>query len=141
IDGLVESTAPVLERIASLSPSGVDATLFLAKQLEAVGGRLSGIALELGDFLADTPDLCRWFSVRRKTGQAPALTLAAAPVETGPLLRDRLFGSFAAAVLTSATLSVEKRFDYFAERVGLGLLPEGSVEKLRLESPYHFQDQ
>lgn len=141
IEAFVGEVEPVLERIALLSPSGVEATLFLGKQLEALAGRLSAIALDLASFLGDTPDLCRWFAVRRHAGRSPTLILACAPVEAGPVLRDSLFASFESTVLTSATLSVERRFEYFLERVGLDLLPQGSVETLRLESPYHFADQ
>ena len=54
------------------------------------------------------------------------------------MLRNTLFGGFDAVVLTSATLSVERRFDYVAQRIGLDLLPEGTVERLRLDSPFHF---
>jgi ATP-dependent DNA helicase DinG len=141
IDAFVGEVEPVLERIALLSPSGVDATLFLAKQLEALAGRLAAIALDLTSFLGETSDLCRWFAVRRRAPQSPALVLACAPVDAGPVLRDSLFASFESTVLTSATLSVERRFEYFLERVGLDLLPRGSVDTLRLESPYHFADQ
>ena len=141
LDQFVEAMEPVFERIGMLSPAGGDATLFLAKQLEALGGRLSAVALDLGSFLSDTPDLCRWFAVRRRAAQPPALVLATAPVEAGPMLRNTLFGGFDAVVLTSATLSVERRFDYVAQRIGLDLLPEGTVERLRLESPFHFADQ
>jgi ATP-dependent DNA helicase DinG len=141
IDGFAEAIEPVLERISLLSQPAIDAILFLAKQLEAVAGRLSAVALDLGQFLADDRDLCRWFAVRRRGSHAPALTLSFAPVEAGARLRDSLFRAFSAAVLTSATLTVERRFDYFAGRVGLDLLPEGTVERLRLDSPYHFADQ
>ncbi len=141
LDAFVGDVEPVLERVALLSPSGVDATLFLAKQLEALAGRLSAIGIDLTSFLGETPGLCRWFAVRRRAAQPAALVLACAPVEAGPVLRDNLFASFESTVLTSATLSVERRFEYFLERVGLDLLPRGSVDTLRLESPYHFADQ
>jgi ATP-dependent DNA helicase DinG len=141
IDGLAEAIEPVLERVSLLSASGVEATLFLAKQLEAIAARLAVTALDLGSFLADDRELCRWFAVRRRGTQAAALILALAPVEAGPRLRDSLFQAFAATVLTSATLTVERRFDYLAARIGLDLLPEGTVERQRLDSPYHFADQ
>jgi ATP-dependent DNA helicase DinG len=141
IDAFIAEVAPVLERIAMLSPSSAEATLFLATQLEALAGRLRAVALELMSFVADTPDLCRWFSVRRRLSHSPSLVLAFAPVEAGPKLRDTLFQTFESVVLTSATLSVEKRFDYLCERTGLSLLPEGRVATLRLESPFHFADQ
>jgi ATP-dependent DNA helicase DinG len=139
--GLTEAIEPVLERVSLMSQSAVEATLFLAKQLEAVAGRLSAVALDFGYFLADDRELCRWFAVRRRGSHAPALVLAYAPVEAGPRLRDSLFRAFPATVLTSATLTVERRFDYFAGRVGLDHLPEDTVERLRLDSPYHFGDQ
>jgi ATP-dependent DNA helicase DinG len=141
VDGLTAAIEPVLERISLLSPTGVEATLFLAKQLEAVGTRLVATSLDLGSFLADDHELCRWFAVRRRGAQPAALVLACAPVEAGPRLRDSLFQVFEATVLTSATLTVERRFDYFAARIGLDLLPEGTVEQQRLDSPYHFADQ
>ncbi len=140
-DAFSAEVEPVLERIGLLSPAAAEATLFLTTQLEALAGRLAAIALDLGTFLDDSPDLCRWFAVRRRGGQPPALELACAPVEAGPRLRDTLFQTFESVVMTSATLSVEHRFDFFAERVGLSLLPEGRVETLRLDSPYHFPDQ
>jgi ATP-dependent DNA helicase DinG len=141
LEAFVAEVDPVLERISLLSPSGSDAALFLSTQLEALAGRLAATALDLGTFLDDTSDLCRWFSLRERAGQLPALALSCAPVEAGPRLRDSLFETFEAVVMTSATLSVEKRFDYFSERVGLNLLGEGRLESLRLESPFHFADQ
>jgi ATP-dependent DNA helicase DinG len=141
LDALTAAIEPVLERISLLSLSGVEATLFLAKQLEAVGTRLIATSLDLGSFLADDHELCRWVTMRRRGAQAAALVLACAPVEAGPRLRDSLFRVFEATVLTSATLTVERRFDYFAARIGLDLLPEGAVEQQRLDSPYHFADQ
>jgi ATP-dependent DNA helicase DinG len=141
VDGLAEAIEPVLERLSLLSASGVEATLFLGKQLEAIGARLAATALDLGSFLADDRELCRWFALRRRGAQAAALVLSLAPIEAGPRLRDTLFQAFAATVLTSATLTVERRFDYFASRIGLDLLSEGTVERQRLDSPYHFADQ
>jgi ATP-dependent DNA helicase DinG len=141
LDGLTAALEPVLERISLLSLSGVEATLFLAKQLEAVGTRLVATSLDLASFLADDHETCRWVAVRRRGARAAALVLACAPVEAGPRLRDSLFQVFEATVLTSATLTVERRFDYFSARIGLDLLPEGVVQQQRLDSPYHFADQ
>ena len=141
IEAFVGDAVPVVERIGLLSPSGIDATLFLTAQLEALVGRLGAVALDLGHFLEESPDNCRWFVLRRRAGHAPTLVVASAPVEAGPALRDSLFRAFDAVVLTSATLTVERRFDYFRARAGLDLLEEGRVETLRLDSPFHFADQ
>jgi ATP-dependent DNA helicase DinG len=141
IEAFVADADPVVERIGLLSPSGVEATLFLTAQLEALIGRLTAVARELGHFLEESPDDCRWFALRHRAGHGPTLVIASAPVAAGPALRDGLFRAFDAVVLTSATLTVERRFDYFHARAGLDLLEEGRVETLRLESPFHFADQ
>jgi ATP-dependent DNA helicase DinG len=44
-----------------------------------------------------------------------------APVEVGPGLRQALFEPCPTVVLTSATLTVDRRFDYMLERLGLSL--------------------
>ncbi len=141
LEAFVAEVDPVLDRIGMLSPGAIESTLFLARQLDALGARLGAAALELATFLEDTPELCRWFAVRRRAGAPPTLALEFAPVEAGPKLRDSLFAAFESVVLTSATLSVERRFRYFEERVGLDLLEEGRVQTLRLDSPFHYQDQ
>jgi ATP-dependent DNA helicase DinG len=51
-------------------------------------------------------------------GRASVL-LSASPIDVSDLLRERLFGRLEAAVLTSATMTVEGRFDFFRHRLGL----------------------
>ncbi len=53
------------------------------------------------------------------------------PIDVSSLLRERLFSGVPAAVLTSATLAVEEKFDYVRERLGL----EGVREMI---VPSHF---
>lgn len=141
IDALVEALDGVVSRLEDLSESGVEATRFLAKQLAAASGRLAAASFDLVTFVADGDGLCRWFEVRRSPTGEPVATLASAPTEVGPRLRDTLFARYEAVVLTSATLAVERRFDAIRERTGLSLLPRELVEMLRLESPFRFGEQ
>ncbi len=60
--------------------------------------------------------------------------LQATPIDVSALLRDRLFSQIPVAILTSATLAVEEKFDYVRERLGL----EGARE---LIVPSHFEYQ
>lgn len=136
-----EDARGVLDRLGGLSEPSSAKVLFLSAQLQALAGRLGATALDLGSFVDDDPDLCRWFAIRRSRERAPLLSLSFAPVEAGPHLRHTLFESFEGIVLTSATLTVEKRFDYFLERSGLALVPPDRVERLRLPSPFRFADQ
>lgn len=56
------------------------------------------------------------------------VVLSAAPIEVGDLLREQLFENLHASVLTSATLAVEGRFDFFRGRLGLADAECGIVE-------------
>ncbi len=48
-----------------------------------------------------------------------SVTLSAAPIDVSAPLREMLFGGLHASVLTSATLTVEGEFEFFASRLGL----------------------
>lgn len=65
-----------------------------------------------------------------------ALILSAAPIDVSGLLRERLFDRLQSAVLTSATMTVEGRFDFFVNRLGLE-----SAETLRVESGFDHRSQ
>ena len=64
------------------------------------------------------------------------MTLAAAPIDVGPILREHLFDKVPTAVMTSATLATGGRFDFFQSRVGLS-----RTESLCLGSPFDYQRQ
>ena len=64
------------------------------------------------------------------------VTLSASPIDVSGLLRNNLFDPLHAAVLTSATLSVEGKFDFFRTRLGLDDT-EGTV----VESSFDYEKQ
>jgi len=65
-----------------------------------------------------------------------AVMLSAAPIDVSDLLRERLFDRMQSAVLTSATMTVEGKFDFFVKRLGLE-----SAETLHVESGFDHQSQ
>jgi len=64
------------------------------------------------------------------------VTLAAAPIDVGPILQEHLFGKVPTVVATSATLATGGRFDFFQSRVGLA-----PAETLCLGSPFDYRRQ
>ena len=89
--------------------------------LRAIERRLAAAAQGLRLVLApgdDSSAYVRWLESRGQGRQAN-LVLAAAPIELGVVLRESLFAQVEAAVLTSATLSTRKRFDFLRGRLGL----------------------
>ncbi len=74
------------------------------------------------------------YSMERR-GRGTVL-LTAAPIDVSTLLREKLFDELHASVLTSATLAVEGRFDFFQTRLGLQ-----DAETLVVESPFDHREQ
>ncbi len=87
--------------------------------------------------LGDEP-VAKWFSVQ-SAGADAALMAHASPTLPGSTLRQHLWGSVRAAVLTSATLSSGGRFDYFLRESGLEHDPDACT--LEVPSPFDFSRQ
>jgi ATP-dependent DNA helicase DinG len=107
-------------------------------ELTAASLRCRALADGLGQWLGqELADQVYWIEI---SGQKPAprITLASAPVEIGPALRQQLYNHVPTVVLTSATLSVGGRrgFDHFRNRLGLE-----DAETLQLGSPFNFREQ
>ncbi len=88
----------------------------------------------------------RWMESRGK-GKRSNLVLAAAPIELGALLRESLFTQVDTSVLTSATLTTRKGFDFLRGRMGI-TAPELefeeeaiAVDERVVPSPFDFEHQ
>ena len=101
--------------------------------------RLIGLAGELNTWhQQQLPGAVYWIDSSWNRRGTPRLTLAAAPVDVGPALREQLFQQVPTVVMTSATLAVgpNASFDFFQQRVGLT-----QCERLQLGSPFDYREQ
>jgi ATP-dependent DNA helicase DinG len=66
------------------------------------------------------------------------VTLSAAPIDVGPVLRAELFDRVRSVILTSATLAVGKddTFQFFRARIGLT-----QAQTVRVGSPFNYRQQ
>lgn len=66
------------------------------------------------------------------------ITLSAAPIDTGPALREHLFEKTRSVIMTSATLSIGRppSFDFFKSRIGLT-----QTRTFRAGSPFDYRKQ
>ena len=65
-----------------------------------------------------------------------SVQLKATPIDVSEVLQESLFGRVRAAVLTSATLAVDGKFDYIQSRLGLE-----NAGALHLASPFDYERQ
>ncbi|NJD18770.1 MAG: hypothetical protein FIA95_05740, partial [Gemmatimonadetes bacterium] len=110
-----------------------------------LGALSSGIRLVLAPG-QEASAYVRWMESRGR-GRRANLALAAAPIELGTVLRESLFTKAATSVLTSATLTTSRSFDFLRERLGLSAAALDELdEPLALEervvpSPFDYPTQ
>jgi ATP-dependent DNA helicase DinG len=110
------------------------------QDLSAAAARLEGIAKGIEDWLDQSAtDSVYW--IERSAGRSRLrVTLSAAPIDIGPVLRENLFSQVPSAILTSATLATGSQehpsFDFFQSRIGLT-----QTETLWQGSPFNYRDQ
>ena len=110
-----------------------------------IGASIHGLRLVLAPG-EDAAAFVRWLEARG-TGKRANLVMAAAPIELGGLLRDSLFTRAETTVLTSATLTTRRRFDFLRGRLGISA-PELEHSDIEVEvsedivlSPFDFERQ
>ncbi|MEX2219477.1 MAG: helicase C-terminal domain-containing protein [Phycisphaerales bacterium] len=77
-------------------------------ELNAYGLRAAGIAAEAKTLVEQSMAGCAYWvevSGEEERRMGPKVTLACSPIEVGPLLKERLFGTGKSVILTSATLA------------------------------------
>ncbi|HJU72698.1 MAG TPA: helicase C-terminal domain-containing protein [Gemmatimonadaceae bacterium] len=85
----------------------------------------------------NAPATVRWIEARGKERNIAATTV---PLDLAPILREDLFRRVDTAIVTSATLTADRRFAFLANRLGLNeadVEPEVGV----FPSPFRYQDQ
>jgi ATP-dependent DNA helicase DinG len=109
----------------------------LLNELRGIARRLQAAGDALRRTLKPTEDQgpsVRWIEVR---GKERNLAVTSVPLDLAPILREDLFGRVKTAVVTSATLAAEQRFDFLAERLGLDE-PKLAPATALYPSPFDF---
>ncbi len=107
--------------------------------LTATHDRLLALASELNQWNKQrVPDAVYWLQVSTRRHGKPLVSLAAAPIDIGPVLREQLFDRVPTVVMTSATLAIGRppSFTFFRSRIGLT-----QATDVRLGSPFDYQRQ
>jgi ATP-dependent DNA helicase DinG len=128
-----------LERLSNAVGTAADEIEKEEQRIELVAAavRSGGLAATVRAWQNhEVPDSVYW--VDDVEGPRSKVSLACAPLDVGPTLRDALFDAVPTCVLTSATLSVGSppRFDFYKSRLGLT-----RCQTLQLGSPFDYPRQ
>jgi ATP-dependent DNA helicase DinG len=106
-------------------------------ELTSRGDRLFAIAKSVKEWLGqELAGQVYWVEV--KQGRTPRVSLASAPIDVGPAMKQQLYDRVPTVILTSATLSAggEDGFAHFQKRLGLD-----DADTKQLGSPFDFREQ
>jgi len=112
--GELRARLEIVEELADRLEGRILDLRSIERRLAAAGHGLR-LVLAPGD---EAGAYVRWLDSRGRGRQAN-LVLGAAPIALGDMLRESLFAQAESSVLTSATLSTRKTFDFLKSRLGL----------------------
>lgn len=90
------------------------------------------LANQVGFWGCPESDWVSWWELARSV-PTPTMRLRRAPIDVAEFLKDTLWDSLEAAVLTSATLSIGGNFHYYQTRLGI---PKQRLATLALPTPF-----
>ena len=136
IELLHDGLRVVRERL-EVDEARAEAVAPLLNELRGIARRLQSAGDALRRTLKPKQDegaAVRWIEVR---GKERNLAVTSVPLDLAPVLREDLFRRVRTAVVTSATLAAEQRFDFLSRRLGLDD-PELEPTTALYPSPFDF---
>jgi ATP-dependent DNA helicase DinG len=113
-----------------------DAVLPLIGEMAAVGRRLEATALALEGTLRPPvgEPMVRWIELK---GREDNVAVMSVPLDLAPILREDVFDRVDTAILTSATLTSDARFEFLSRRLGLDSSGANVVTEI-FPSPFEY---
>ncbi|SFB17627.1 ATP-dependent DNA helicase DinG [Cohnella sp. OV330] len=103
---------------------------------------LSGVRSDLQSFVSMSETECVYWIEGHTQYKSRSLWMYIVPADVSGLLKDGLFGQKESVVLTSATLTVDKSFQYVKEQLGLDEAEQqGRLRTAQLPSPFNYRQQ
>jgi ATP-dependent DNA helicase DinG len=140
-DLLANRLSPALVKLARELRQAATEIEYESERLDFTSAhdRLTLLAGELVRWIEQKePDSVYWIESVAGRGGRSRVSLSAAPIDVGPVLREHLFDKTRTVIATSATLAIGRppQFDYYKARIGLT-----HCQTLRAGSPFNYREQ
>lgn len=140
MDTLLESMKQVNTFLDSLSDKEKMQYEMDFRTIQGFTSKLDCYMKELSILLSADERSVNWIEIFGEE-EAPFFNIVSSPLYINHFLHDALHSVFETVIFTSATLTVNKKFDFFMNMTGLNLV--GEEKKLivkSFESPFHYDD-
>lgn len=111
-------------------------------ELQAQTERIAAVADVLQEVIFDwDEDNIRWIEARPGWRGKSIVRFQMSPLEIKNTMKEAVYEAFDTVVITSATLAVEKSFDFLADRIGLDSITSDRRTELILPAPFDYEKQ
>ena len=154
--GLASYFKDYIQSLKTFSAALTRLVNFAAKVESTINEDWSSVLIEIKaqaeriDMAADTIDNVvfqqdeeniRWLEVKNGYRGQHILRFMSSPLFVRDMMNKAVFDVFKTIVLTSATLTVDKKFDYLADRLGLDQISQQRRTELILPAPFDYKKQ
>ncbi len=105
--------------------------------------RLQRICGILGSFrnFRDRDNYIFWTERKRTAGNDTFFSFFITPLDISDMMKTAVYDNLSTIIFASATLTIQKKFDYWAGRAGLLYGDSGRISFSRLKSPFEYRKQ
>jgi len=139
--GFCESLCTALRKVQPAPDEAESPVVSELMELQAYQGRLERLAgvLSEGTSSAVAPNTVRWVEIDGK--DANIVRILRCPLDVGECLAECVYDNLKTLVMTSATLTVQRNFDFLFRRLGLDRTDKERIDSVVLETPFDFDSQ
>lgn len=111
-------------------------------EIKAQAERLKSAAAIIEEVLfQEDEDKIRWIEVRPGYRNRNIVRFMCSPLDISHMMQQAVYDVFGSIVMTSATLTVEKKFDFLCQRIGLQQVPSHRRIESALPAPFDYEKQ
>ncbi len=116
-----------------------DFVLKILVEFRSIVYKLEYYAEVVDEFFSENDDLkVRWIEIKERNKNL-SYSIGISPIDVSDYLQENMYKNLDSAVITSATLAIDKNFEFSKEQMGLQKLDE--VNEVLVESPFNFKEQ
>jgi ATP-dependent DNA helicase DinG len=139
ISSLSTALNRINSKIESMEGESQKKLLSVAKDFESMIGKFSDLATNLNSLFSESNEYVYWVEIEK--GIRNDIRIKGAPISVSQLLFDGLLNKKKSVIMTSATITVNGRFEHFIERIGLEAFEKDKVITKNYESPFDYSQQ
>jgi ATP-dependent DNA helicase DinG len=133
----------LIEKLDTLAKDTGDDWTSLITDIRAQADRLTMIAEDLDSILfGKDQETIRWLEMRPLYRGRTSLRFLQSPLDVSEMMNQAVYEPFDTVIMTSATLTVDQKFEFISKRIGLAQYNDPSrITELNLPPPFEYENQ